>query len=170
MFDVLNSVLGLRAVKPFSTTDPVVLCLCQRANIVAAMRAHGEIDGVTCVEPNAQVGDGSDIKVAKVVGTWRLVMRRARGDCPSGCIIEELSFIAVAYGEATEIGPARARRMETFAPRTAKGGWRLSGIQQQCTGLHGDIWPARQQRRADCDRGDTCGPALPSRDKCESLF
>ena len=123
-FDALNATLGLRAVQPFPTLDSVVLHLDERANIAAAIRAYRAIDGVAYAEPDARLGDGSDIEAARVKGRWHFVFRRAWGDCPSGCIDEELSFFTVADGEAEQIEPAQARSMDAFAELVARSVWR----------------------------------------------
>ena len=123
-FDALNGKLGLRAVQPYPALDSVVLHLGERANVAAALRAYRAIDGVGYAEPDAALGDGSDIEVMKVEGRWHVVFRRAWGDCPAGCIDEELSFFTVAGGEARLIGPARARGMDAFAALVATRGWR----------------------------------------------
>ena len=123
-FDALNRGLGLRAVQPFSALASVVLYLHKRANIAAAMRAYRAIDGVAYVEPDASLGDGSDIEAAKVQGRWYFVFRRAWGDCPSGCIDQELFFFTVVDGEAALVEPAQGRGMESFAALVANRGWR----------------------------------------------
>ena len=75
-------------------------------------------------ESDAALGDGPDIEAAKADGRWHVVFRRAWGDCPSGCIDQELSFFTVTDGEARRIEPAQARGMDAFATLIAKRGWR----------------------------------------------
>ena len=123
-FDALNGKLGLRAVQAYPALDSVVLHLGERANVAAALRAYRAIDGVDYAEADAVLGDGSDIEAAKADGRWHFVFRRAWGDCPAGCIDEELSFFIVADGEARLIEPARARGMDAFAALVATRGWR----------------------------------------------
>ena len=123
-FDALNATLGLWAVQPFPALDSVVLHLDERANIAAAIRAYRAIDGVTYAEPDAILGDGPDIEAVKAEGRWHFVFRRAWGDCPSGCIDEELSFFTVAEGEAERIEPAQAHGMDAFAALLARRLWR----------------------------------------------
>ncbi len=123
-FDALGAGLGLRAVQAYPALDSAVLYLDERANVAAALRAYRAIDGVGYAEPDAMLGDGSDIEAAKADGHWHFVFRRAWGDCPAGCIDEELSFFTVADGEAALIEPARARAMDAFAALVATRGWR----------------------------------------------
>ena len=123
-FDALSAGLGLRAVQAYPVLDSAVLHLDERANVAAALRAYRAIDGVGYAEPDAVLGDGSDIEAAKVEGRWYFVFRRAWGDCLAGCIDEELSFFTVAGGEARLIEPAQARGMDAFAALVATRGWR----------------------------------------------
>ena len=123
-FDALNAELGLWAVQPFPALDAVVLYLDERANIAVAIRAYLATEGVAYAEPDAQLGDGSDIEAATVEGRWHFVFRKAWGDCPSGCINQELSFFTVADGKAELIEPARARSLDAFAALLANAGWR----------------------------------------------
>lgn len=123
-FDALGAGLSLRAVQAYPALDSAVLYLDERANVAAALRAYRAIDGVGYAEPDAVLGDGSDIEAAKADGRWHFVFRLAWGDCPAGCIDEELSFFIVADGEARLIEPARARGMDAFAALVATRGWR----------------------------------------------
>ena len=123
-FDALGAGLGLRAVQAYPALDSAVLYLDERANVAAALRAYRAIDGVDYAEPDAVLGDGSDIEAAKADGRWHFVFRRAWGDCPAGCIDEELSFFIVAGGEVRLIEPTRARGMDAFAALVATRGWR----------------------------------------------
>ena len=123
-FDALTVGLGLWATEPFPALDSVVLYLDERANIAAAIRAYRAIDGVAYAEPDAALGDGSDIEAAKVLGRWHFVFRRAWGDCPSGCIDEELLFFTVADGQAELIELAPARDADAFQALVANRGWR----------------------------------------------
>ena len=123
-FDALNGTLGLRAVRPYPSLGAVSLHLGERVNIEAAIGAYEAIDGVAYAEPDAALGDGSDIEAAGSKGTWLVAFRRAWGDCPSGCIDQEISFFAVAGDRATRIEPAQARSMAGFATLLANRGWR----------------------------------------------
>ena len=123
-FDALGAGLGLRAVQAYPALDSVVLHLDERANVAAALRAYRAIDGVGYAEPDAMLDDGSDIESGKADGRWHFVFRRVWGDCPAGCIDEELSFFIVADGEARLIEPAQACGMDAFAALVATRGWR----------------------------------------------
>ena len=64
-------------------------------NVPAAAEAYEMVEGVEYAESNAYLGDGSDIDVASSQGRWYVVARRASGDCPSGCISQDLFFFIV---------------------------------------------------------------------------
>ena len=123
-FDALNARLGLRAVRTYRYLDSVALSVDERVNIVPAILAYLMIEGVAYAEPDLAWGDGPDIEAIKVDGTWHVVFRKAWGDCPSGCIFEELSFFTVADGEVVRIEPDQARTMDSFATLLANAGWR----------------------------------------------
>ena len=123
-FDALNARLGLRAVQSFRALGSVALRLDERVNVEAAIGAYEAIDGVAYAEPDARLGDGSDIEATRVRDTWHVVFRRAWGDCPAGCMDEELSFFTVEGGRVEHIEPARARDMAAFAALLVRRGWR----------------------------------------------
>ena len=107
-FDALNAKLRLKAVRPYRHTGVLVMHLSARANIGAARRAYRKIAGVEYAESDAHLGDGSDIEAAKTGGVWHIVVRKAWGDCPSGCINKKLFFFTVKEGQVERVEPARA--------------------------------------------------------------
>ena len=114
-FDALNAKLRLKAVRPYRHTGVLVMHLSERANIGAAQRAYRKIAGVEYAEADAYLGDGSDIEAAKSGGIWHIVVRKAWGDCPAGCIYKKLFFFVVKEGQVERIEPARA--VDTLAFR-----------------------------------------------------
>lgn len=123
-FDSLTGVLGLRAALTYPALGVVVLRLDERANVAAATRAYGAIDGVAYAEPDHALGDGPDIEAAKAGETWHVVVRRAWGDCPAGCIHDDLWFFSVAGERVRRVELAQARGVEPFATLLAARGWR----------------------------------------------
>ena len=123
-FDTLNAALGLGAVLAYPALGAVVLRLDELANVEAAARAYGAIEGVAYAEPDAPLGDGSDIEAAKTGDTWHVVFRKAWGDCPAGCIYQELSYFTVADEGVEKVAPAQAHAMKPFATLLALRGWR----------------------------------------------
>ncbi len=107
-FDALNAKLGLKAVRPYRHTGVLVMHLSERANVGAGRRAYRKIAGVEYAESDAHLGDGSDIEAAKTGGVWHVVIRKAWGDCPSGCIYKKLFFFTVKEGQVERVEPARA--------------------------------------------------------------
>ena len=114
-FDALNAKLGLQAVRPYHHTGVLVMHVSERANVGAAQRAYRKIAGVEYTEPDAYLGDGSDIEAAKTGGVWHIVIRKAWGDCPAGCIYKKLFFFTVKEGQVERVEPARA--VDTLAFR-----------------------------------------------------
>ena len=124
-FDTLNASLGLQAVElfPLLPSGPVIFHFGEHLNIDAAIRAYTAIEGVEYAEPNAFLGDGSDIDAYKSRGTWYVVVRKAWGDCPSGCLYQELFFFTVEGGEVDQIEGTQAMNMAAFAELVAARGW-----------------------------------------------
>ncbi|MDE0333116.1 MAG: hypothetical protein OXL41_14760 [Nitrospinae bacterium] len=123
-FDALNAKLKLRAVRPYRHISVLVMRLSGRANIEAARRAYMAIAGVEYAEPDAYPGDGPDIEAVKSDGVWHVVVRKAWGDCPSGCLYKKLFFFIVKGGDVERIEPARAMATPDFRNILEKRNWR----------------------------------------------
>ena len=113
-FDALSGKLGLESVRVFSFADTALLRFAAPVNIGAVARAYREVEGVKGAEPDAALGDGPDIAAARLGAVWHVVIDRAWGDCPSGCLHRETSFFTVCGDKVSEIEPARARQMPGF--------------------------------------------------------
>ena len=95
-FDSLNETLGLSVVvNLFRRFQTVTFFYSEYLNVPAAAAAYGMLEGIEYAEPNAYVGDGPDLNALESEGRWYVVARRAWGDCPAGCIDEELLFFIV---------------------------------------------------------------------------
>lgn len=95
-FDSLNETLGLSVVvNLFRRFQTVTFFFNEYLNVPAAAAAYGMLEGIEYAEPNACVGDGPDLNALESEGRWYVVARRAWGDCPAGCIDEELLFFIV---------------------------------------------------------------------------
>ena len=124
-FDALNARLGLRAVQTFPALGSVALRLDERLNVEAAIAVYEAIDGVAYAEPDVRLGGGSDIEATRARGTWHVVFRKAWGDCPAGCIDDELSFFTVEEGGWVErVELARALDTAAFGMPLLRRGWR----------------------------------------------
>ena len=122
-FDALNERLGLSDVQVFRRMGVAALHFAKYVNLEAASRAYRKIPGVTFAEPDAQLGDGPDIEAVKVQETWHVVVRKAWGDCASGCIHEELSFYTVEHDKARRVEAQQALQEAAFAKLAEIRGW-----------------------------------------------
>ena len=123
-FDALNAKLGLRAVRPYRHTGVLVIHLSGNLNVKAARRAYMKIAGVEYAEPDSFLGDDSDIEAAKSGGVWHVVVRKAWGDCPAGCIYKKLFYFTVKDGDVERIEPDRAMENPHFRKILEKRNWR----------------------------------------------
>ena len=123
-FDTLNAQLGLRAVRPYRHISVLVMHLSERVNVEAARRVYLKIAGVEYAEPDAHLGDGSDIEALKTGGVWHVVVRKAWGDCPASCIYKKLFFFTVKNGNVERIEPARAMESPDFKKILETRNWR----------------------------------------------
>ena len=123
-FDALNAKLRLRAVRLFRRTGVLLMRLSERANVQAARRAYLKIAGVEYAESDAHLGDGSDIEASKSGDAWHLVVRKAWGDCPSGCIYKKMFFFTVRGEKIERIEPSKATGMPEFRKLLETRKWR----------------------------------------------
>lgn len=123
-FDSLNEQLGLsEIVQVFPTSKIVTLYFNKYLNVPAAAAAYATLEGVEFAEPDAYVGDGSDIDAAQSAGRWYVVVRRAWGDCPAGCTNEELYFFIVNDAEVERIDHAPAMERAEFRELVTNRRW-----------------------------------------------
>ena len=129
-FDSLNGRLGLSVVLDlYSFSRTVAFYFSEYLNVPAAATAYEMIDGIEYAEANAHVGDGPDIDAFNSEGRWYVVARRAEGDCPSGCINEELYFFIVD-GTAVEIVDSQqALDQLEFSEIVMNQGWRTRSFE-----------------------------------------
>ena len=102
-FDALNSRLGVHAILPYKLFDSVYLYFKFPVNLLQAQIEYAMIAGVENVGLDSRLGDYSDIGMVKFDNEWFIAFRKAWGDCPSGCLYEELMFFRVREGEAKQI-------------------------------------------------------------------
>jgi membrane-associated protease RseP (regulator of RpoE activity) len=117
-FDALNAQLGgVRGLHTEGLQEYgyLLLCLDELVNVRPASVAYSELEGVRNASPNQLMGDGPDIDALRDGNTWYVVFRDAWGDCPMGCIYEELTFFTVAGDEVTAVEPAQAAVDPKFA-------------------------------------------------------
>ena len=113
-FDDLNDRLELRSADVLSRFGMVVLHFAERANLRAARKAYSAIAEVAYASFGELVGDSSYIVVNKLDETWYVMMRKAWGDCPSGCMFAEYFFFAVKNGHVERMDGISSQEMEGF--------------------------------------------------------
>ena len=123
-FDALNARLGLRALRPYRHTGILVMNLSERLNMEAARRAYMATEGVEYAEPDAYLGDGPDIEPVKSGEVWHVVVRKAWGDCPSGCLYKKMFFFTVRGDEVERIESVRAMDIPDLRKILETRNWR----------------------------------------------
>lgn len=114
-FDALNERLGLSVVLDlFPRFGVVIFYFSEYLNAPAAAALYEAMEGVKFAEPNGRLGDGPDIDMARSEGRWYVVARRARGDCPSGCLYEEFHFFIADDTGVERIEPWQAAAIAEF--------------------------------------------------------
>lgn len=122
-FDTLNERLGLTAVDVFPRFETVIFYFNEYLNVPAAAAAYAALEGIEYAEPNVYLGDGPDIDAVKSAGRWYVIVRRAWGDCPSGCINDELLFFIVDDAEVNQVDPTQAMGIAEFMELVMNRGW-----------------------------------------------
>ena len=123
-FDALNARLGLSAVE--SHLPYINICVFyfdELLNVDEAIRAYLMLEGIEYAAPNRYIGDWPDIDAVKSQGTWHVAVRRAWGDCPSGCIFQEIFFFTVKGSDVERIERAQAMDMIPFVDLLTNTGW-----------------------------------------------
>ena len=114
-FDALNAKLGVQEViwegdiaKSFS------FYFNPRLNLRVASEAYSMVEGVQSVSILYRVGISADIEAFKRGQTWYVVFRNGWGDCPAGCIYQELFCFTVRGPDVERIPTAQAQTMPSF--------------------------------------------------------
>ena len=124
VFDALNAQLGLSAVKLFTPHfSSGTFYFNEHLNIGEAIRTYSKLEGIEFAEPDFFLVDGADVDASKSQGSWQVVVRNAWGDCPSGCIYEELFFFTVKGADIEQIERAQAMEMVEFVEIVENRGW-----------------------------------------------
>lgn len=122
-FDELNSRLGLHTWESIPLFASVIMHFSEHANLLAARQAYLAVDGVVSAEFDAYLGDGPDIAAAYASGRWFVIVRKAWGDCPSGCLNSESSFFVVSHTHVDRVDRARAGGMAEFRSAVPPAEW-----------------------------------------------
>lgn len=122
-FDALNARLGLSAVKLFIHGNDGVFYFDESLNVGEAIRAYEMVEGVESASADSFFGDGPDIDAVKSQGIWHVAVRRAWGDCPAGCMFQEIFFFTVTGSDVERIAHAQAMDMIRFVDLLKNMGW-----------------------------------------------
>ena len=123
-FDSLNGTLGLSVVVDlFPSFHTATFYFDEYLNVPAAAATYETVEGIEYAESNAYVGDGPDIDAVKSQGRWYVVARHAEGDCPSGCIYQELFFFVVDGTAVQMIDSEKALQVPEFMDLVTSRGW-----------------------------------------------
>ena len=128
-FDSLNESLGLSFVDLFSFSQTATFYFSEYLNIPVAADAYELVEGIQFAESDSYFGDGSDIDAVKSEGSWYVVARRAWGDCPSGCINQELFFFIVDDATAKRVDHEEALDRAEFSGLVMNRGWQMRSFE-----------------------------------------
>ena len=127
-FDALNARLGLSAIVwTFPDYRMLAFHFDNYLNVPVAAEAYQGIEGVEFAEPDALLGDGSDIDALKAEeeDAWYVIVRRAWGDCPAGCVNEAFDFFIVDADGVEQVSRARAAGNVAFEDLADSRGWSI---------------------------------------------
>ena len=129
-FDSLNEKLELSVVVDhYPSFRAATFYFNEYLNVPAAAAAYETVEGIEYAESNAYVGDGSDIDAVKSEERWYVVARRAWGDCPSGCINEELFFFIVEGAVVEQVDHEQALERAEFGELVVNQGWQMRSFE-----------------------------------------
>ena len=115
-FDQFNTKFGLYAVKVFSRLEMMLLYYDPAVNPqhVSDLLTFRFNEHVKFAEPEIYLGDRSSIKISKSDETWYVLVRRAWGDCPSGCIHQEFHFFTIKENHVKSIPFEESQLLDEF--------------------------------------------------------
>ena len=114
-FDSLNATLGLSVVLDLiHFFHGAVFYFSEHLNVPVAAAEYAMVEGIEYAEPDGYLGDGPNMYAAHSQGRWYVVARHAEGDCPSGCIIEELFYFVVDGTDVEMIDSEQAMETAEF--------------------------------------------------------
>ena len=115
-FDQFNTKFGLYAVKIYSNLELMLLYYDPAVNPqhVSDLLTFRFNEHVKFAEPEFFLGDRPTIKVSKSGETWYVLVRRAWGDCPSGCIHQEFHFFTIKENHVKSIPFEESQLLDEF--------------------------------------------------------
>ena len=114
-FDALNAKLGVQVVKlgP-ARSRSLIFLFDERLNLRVASEAYLMVEGVEYAYSHGPLGISADIEAFKQAGTWYFIFLNGWGDCPAGCIYQELFCFTVTGTDVERIPTAQAQTMPPF--------------------------------------------------------
>ena len=139
-FDALNAKLGVqKVISGGDTFTNLFLYFDRGVNLRTASEAYSKVEGVRGVLGISPDGDSDYIKAFKQGEAWYVIFRYGWGDCPEGCIYEELFCFTVTGTDVELIPTAQAQTMPPFQGLVSEGDWvghdRYSFFQCDCPQL-----------------------------------
>ena len=114
-FDALNAKLGVQEVLLVGDFLRVVIFFFdERLNLRVASEAYSMVKGVQRVAAEGPLGTSTDIQAFKQGETWYFIFRNGWGDCPAGCVYQELFCFIVTGTDVEMIPTAQAQTMPPF--------------------------------------------------------
>ena len=114
-FDALNAKLGVQEVLLGGDfLRAVILFFDERLNLRVASEAYSMVKGVRRAKAEVQVGGSIDIQAFKQRETWYFIFRHGWGDCPAGCVYQEIFCFTVTGTAVERIPIAQAQTMLPF--------------------------------------------------------
>lgn len=113
-FNDLCFELGLRSIEVLGS-NTLLARFSELANLEYARLRFNEIPGVEFAEPDAFLMDGSDVLLSETEGKWFAIVKKAWGDCQSGCLYKEHHFFVIDDNSVELIEPEQAGAMSEFS-------------------------------------------------------
>lgn len=114
-FDALNAKLGVQRVKlgP-ARTSSFIFFFDKHLNLKVASEAYSMVEGVSSVSILHHFGLSTNIRASKQGETWYFIFRNGWGDCPAGCVHQELFCFTVRGTDVEMIPTTQAQTMPPF--------------------------------------------------------
>ena len=114
-FDALNAKLGVQEVLLGGDfLRAVIFFFDERLNLRVASEAYSMVKGVQRAKAEGPLGTSTDIQAFKQGETWYFIFRNGWGDCPAGCVYQELFCFTVTGTDVEMIPTTQARTMPPF--------------------------------------------------------
>lgn len=113
-FDELNVQMGLHTVRFLNYSKTFIFYFDPSIHPSVAVKKYRKLQEVIYADANKYLIDGSDLRMTKSNDTWYISVRKAWGDCPSGCIFEEIYYFSVDGNNVVSVPEEVAQESEKF--------------------------------------------------------